>query len=85
LFEDTGVPAGPPGDRELNSHGRRVRAITEEEFQRVEAWNAVIQTGLMASFSGMSLAATLYFRQIQRMPSVTLRRSSPVDSMTPSN
>ena len=63
LFEDTGVPSGPPGDRELHSHSRRVRAITEEEYQRVEAWNAVIQTGLMAAFAGMTLAGALYFQQ----------------------
>ena len=29
LFEDSGVPGGPPGDRSLDSHGRRVRALTE--------------------------------------------------------
>jgi len=63
VFGDTGVPGGPPGDRDLHSHGRRVRAITEGEFQRVEAWNAVVQSGLMACFSGMVLAVVLYFRQ----------------------
>ena len=68
LFEDTGVPAGPPGDRYLNSHGRRVRALTEEEFQRVEAWEAVVLTGLLACFSGMMLAGALYFRQARSTP-----------------
>jgi hypothetical protein len=71
LFEDTGVPGGPPGDRSLDSHGRRVRAITEQEFQRVEAWQAVIQTGLMAGFSGMTLAGALYFQQARRAPPLT--------------
>ena len=70
LFEDTGVPGGSPGDRSLDSHGRRVRAITEEEFQRVKAWEAVVQSGLMAGFSGMSLAALLYFRHAPRTPNL---------------
>jgi hypothetical protein len=65
-FEDTGVPSGPPGDRYLNSHGRRVRALTEEEFQRVEAWSAVIQSGLLAGFSGMTFAGALYFQHLRR-------------------
>jgi|SRR5262245_26909433 len=66
VFEDTGVAGGPPGDRSLDSHGRRVRAITEEEYQRVRAWEAVIQTGIMAAFSGMALAGTLCFQQARR-------------------
>jgi hypothetical protein len=73
LFEDTGVPGGPPGDRSLNSHGRRVRAITEEEFQQLERWSAVVRTGLMANFSGMTLAGALYFRQVRRAPNHRLR------------
>jgi hypothetical protein len=68
VFEETGVPGGPPGDRSLDSHGRRVRAITEEEFQRVEAWQAVMWTGGMAGFSGMTLAMVFYFQQVRRTP-----------------
>jgi hypothetical protein len=63
---DSGVPSGPPGDRSLNDHGRRVRGLTEEEFQRAKAWQTVIWTGLMASFSGMTCAGALYFQQARR-------------------
>ena len=76
VFEDTGVPGGPPGDRSLDSHGRRVRALTEEEFQRAEAWQAVVWTGLMACFSGMTLAATLYFQQMRRAPIQSLQTAA---------
>jgi hypothetical protein len=67
-FGDTGMPSGPPGDRYLNSHGRRVRNITEEEFQRVEAWERVVWTGIMAGIAGMTLAGALFFRQARRSP-----------------
>lgn len=75
MFGDEGMPGGPPGDRELNSHGRRVRAITEEEFQRVRAWEAVWQTGMMAGFSGGALAAVLYFWQGRSTPNPPLQQT----------
>lgn len=68
LFEDAGMPSGPPGDRYLNSHGRRVRAITEEEYQRLGVWEAVTWSGLMARFSEMALAGALFFQQGRGTP-----------------
>jgi hypothetical protein len=82
VFEDTGVPGGPPGDRELNSHGRRVRVLTEEEYQRAGAWQAVVWTGLMACFSGMTLAGALYFQQGRRTPSQSLRQTAAAGSVS---
>ena len=76
LFEDSGVPGGPPGDRSLDSHGRRVRALTEEEFQQAEAWQAVVWTGVMAGFSGMTLAGALYFQQARRTPNPSLQQAA---------
>ncbi|MCI0685192.1 MAG: hypothetical protein L0Y71_24095 [Gemmataceae bacterium] len=78
MFGDEGMPGGPPGDRELNSHSRRVRAITEEEFQQVRAWEAVVQTGIMAGFSGMVLAAVIYFWQGGRTPNLFMAEKSRV-------
>jgi hypothetical protein len=80
MFGDEGMPGGPPGDRELNSHGRRVRAITEEEYQRVRTWEAVLQSGMMAGFSGMALAGTLYFWQGKRTPNQSLHQTAAAGS-----
>jgi len=85
MFGDEGMPGGPPGDRELNSHGRRVRAITEEEFQRVEAWEAALQTGIMAGFSGMTLAVVLYFRQARSTPNQALQQTAAAGSVSGSS
>ena len=85
MFGDEGMPGGPPGDRELNSHGRRVRAITEEEFQRVRAWEAVWQTGIMAGFSGMTLAAVLYFRPARSTPNQPLQQTAAAGSVSGSS
>jgi len=82
VFEDTGMPGGPPGDRSLDSHGRRVRAITEEEYQRVEAWQAVMWTGLMACFSGMTLAGALYFHQGRSTPIQSLQQTAAAGSVS---
>jgi hypothetical protein len=68
VFEDQGVANGEPGDRYLNSHGRRVRALTEEEFQQLQVWYAVIQTGFVTAFAGITLAAALHFQQVRRTP-----------------
>src|SRR5438270_12140274 len=81
-FEDSGVPGGPPGDRSLDSHGRRVRALTEEEFQQAEAWLAVVWTGLMAGFSGMTLAGALYFQQARRKPVPSLQQTAPAEAVS---
>jgi hypothetical protein len=79
-FVDTGVPAGEPGDRYLNSHGRRVRALTEEEFRRARAWDTVQVTGIMACFAGMILAGALYFQQVRSEPNPALQPTPPRDS-----
>jgi hypothetical protein len=68
-FGDTGVAAGERGDRYLHDHGRRVRDPTEAEFQRVQVWKAIEETGMMAGFAGMVLAGALYFQQVRRAPS----------------
>jgi hypothetical protein len=75
-FADRGVATGEPGDRYLNDHGRRVRALTEEEFQRVQVWEAVEKTGMMAGFAGMVLAGALYFQQVRRAPNPALQQTA---------
>ena len=85
LFEDTGVASGPPGDRELHSHGRRIRAITEEEYQKVKAWDTIVQTGFLAGFTGMTLAGALYFRHVRRMQSQAMPQSPPATSVSGSS
>ena len=82
VFGDTGVPGGPPGDRALARHGRRVRAITEEEYQRVEAWQAVVWTGFMAGFAGATLAGALYFQQVRRAPNQPLPQTAAAVSVS---
>jgi hypothetical protein len=84
-FEDTGVPSGPPGDRELHSHGRRVRAITEEEYQRVEAWDAVERTGFVTAVAGITLAAALHGQQIRRTPNQSPRQTAAAVSVSGSS
>jgi hypothetical protein len=68
LFEETGVPSGPPGDRYLNDHGRRVRALTEEEYQRVERWWVVQASAFAAGVSGIILGFILHVRRLGVAP-----------------
>jgi hypothetical protein len=42
MLGDEGMPGGPPGDRQLNSHGCRVRTITEGGVPTGRAWKAVV-------------------------------------------
>jgi hypothetical protein len=65
---DMGVPSGPPGDRHLNNHGRRVRALTEEEYQRYREWEGVRESGFSACVSGIILAYALSYRRLRAAP-----------------
>jgi hypothetical protein len=79
-FGDVGVPSGESGDRYLNNHGRRVRSLTEDEFQRVEAWRTVEETGMMAGFAGMILVGALYFQQVRSEPNSAQQPTPPHNS-----
>jgi hypothetical protein len=68
LFEDTGVPSGPPGDRYLVDHGRRVRALTEDEYQQTQEWAAVRDSGFSAGFSGIVFGYALFLRWLRNRP-----------------
>lgn len=64
-FGEGGVPTGEPGDRYLTDHGRRVRLLTEEEYQRTQEWAAVERSGFTAGFSGMVLTFALCVRRLR--------------------
>jgi hypothetical protein len=66
---DVGVASGLPGDRHLNNHGRRVRNLTEEEYQQVQEWQTVQHTGFFAGITAMVLAGALYFQQMRKAAS----------------
>ena len=74
IFGNTGVPSGEPGDRYLGSHGRRVRTLTEDEYQQVVEWEKVVRSGFSAAFSGAILAYALYLRRARNTPSVALHQ-----------
>jgi hypothetical protein len=68
LFGDGGVPGGEPGDRHLNNHGRRVRDLTEAEYQRTQDWDVVRKSGFSACISGMVLLYPLFYRRSGTTP-----------------
>lgn len=68
-FEDKGIPSGPPGDRYISYQYHRVRALTEEEFQRHQKWSNVRDSGISASISGAVFGYALFFRWLRNRPS----------------
>ena len=67
-FGGGGVPAGEPGDRYLNKHGRRVRALTEEEYQRIRRWEVVGTSAFAVGVSGIVLGFLLHLRRLGVAP-----------------
>jgi hypothetical protein len=75
-FGDGGVPAGEPGDRYLTDHGRRVRALTEEEYRRVRRWEAVRTSAFAVGVSGIALGFVLHLRRLGTAPNRPLRQTA---------
>lgn len=54
-----GAPSGEPGDRSVNNHGKRVRELTEDEYQRYLLDDQRRQTALMSGFALSTFGVTL--------------------------
>jgi hypothetical protein len=82
VFGDGGVPAGDPGDRYLNDHGRRVRAITEEEYQRIRRWDVVRTSAFAVACSGIVLGFVLHLRRLGVAPNQPLQQTAAAVSVS---
>jgi hypothetical protein len=61
-----GATSGESGDRYLNSHGTRVRDLTEEEYQYVQAAKWRQTTAFFVMFSSIVLGMALHAWQVWR-------------------
>jgi hypothetical protein len=80
-FGDGGVPTGLPGDRYLTDHGRRVRTLTEAEYQQTQEWAAVERSGFSAGAAAMVLGYAVYCRRVRN----TLHPTRPATSASESS
>ena len=62
-----GALSGDPGDRYLNSHGTRVRGLTEGEYQYAQEAKWRQMTAFFVCFSSIALGMALHARQVSRV------------------
>jgi hypothetical protein len=80
-----GALSGDPGDRYLNSHGTRVRGLTEEEYQYAQAAKWRQTAAFFAMFSSIAMGMALHARQVWRAHQVAAGTAPPQSEVVAEN
>lgn len=79
----SGVPAGEEGDRYLQSHGKRLRDISEQEYQRAKLNDARQWSAANAMFSFLAVVISVVPLRPKASPPPPLADTPPEPSLEP--
>src|SRR5262249_5249289 len=77
-----GAIGGDPGDRYLHSHSRRIRGITEQEYQRHDAASWRASSAIEVVFASLGLALALQASLMKRPAAAAEGAGHAADGLT---